>query len=460
MRRRVGLVSLIVGALALAFSQASAAPQRGSSSRSSSARQGAGGKAATPATKKPASRVTLPPWLTTPIPNWANSVQVLKGDQPLRRRPDATAKRRGSAQREVRLPLYGARRGPGCRQPWYHVGPSAWVCGEDVALSGSPAIKHDTPAFTATIDGLPFRYFFAGRDGSLAYETMEEVDIGEPMASLEPGFAVAIVEEQFVGRHRFGRTNRGLWVPLRDFGAARTFTFKGAQLQSEKVEGNTIPVAWVYTKKAPVFARRGSMFAPTGKSLEQFTGVAWLESHDAYGAGYARIAENAWVRKRDLRHPTMAAPPNEPEIAHGARWIDIELATQTLVAYEGTRPVFATIVSTGKGRTKGHPFETPKGVHRIWVKLITTTMDNLENEYANRYWRIEDVPYVQFFHKGVGLHAAFWHRSFGNIRSHGCVNLAPLDAQWLFNWTGPRIPAGWTAALPTKHDRGTIIRVR
>ena len=127
-----------------------------------------------------------------------------------------------------------------------------------------------------------------------------------------------------------------------------------------------------------------------------------------------------------------------------------------------TSPCTSTIVSApARARRKGHPFETPKGVHRIWVKLLsTTTMDNLENEYANRYWRIEDVPYVQFFKKGVGLHAAFWHRSFGHVRSHGCVNLAPLDAQRLFSWTGPRVPSGWTAALPTNTDRGTIVRVR
>jgi lipoprotein-anchoring transpeptidase ErfK/SrfK len=448
MRRRIALV-MVIGAGALAFGsaqvdRAQAAPDRGSSQASSVATA--------------AARVTLPPWLTTPLPAWANSVQIVKGEQPLRRRPDATAKRRGSAQREVRLPLYGARLGPGCHQPWFHVGPMAWVCGDDVALSGGTAIAHDTPAFTATVDGLPFRYFFAGRDGSLAYEHMEEVDIGEPIASLEPGFAVAIVEEQFVSGHRFGRTNRGQWVPMRDFGGARAFTFDGAEIDS--MPNDTIPVAWVFTAKAPIFARRGNSFIPTGRSKERFAEVPWQESYTAYGAGYARISETEWLRTRDLRHPTIAQPPNEPEIENGARWIDIELATQTLVAYEGKQPVFATMVSTGRGKTKGHPSETPKGVHRIWVKLVTTTMDNLENESANRYWRIEDVPYVQFFNKGVGLHAAFWHRSFGNVRSHGCVNLAPRDAQRLFSFTGPRVPSGWTAALPTNHDQGTIIRVR
>jgi len=76
------------------------------------------------------------------------------------------------------------------------------------------------------------------------------------------------------------------------------------------------------------------------------------------------------------------------------------------------------------------------------------------------YYAIEDVPYVQYFAKGVGLHGAFWHRGFGHERSHGCVNLAPLDAQWLFAFTSPHLPAGWTAVLPTSIESGTLVRVR
>jgi lipoprotein-anchoring transpeptidase ErfK/SrfK len=87
-------------------------------------------------------------------------------------------------------------------------------------------------------------------------------------------------------------------------------------------------------------------------------------------------------------------------------------------------------------------------------------MTNLEDQEAGNYYAIEEVPWVMFFQKGYGLHGTFWHRSFGNVRSHGCVNLTPLDAQRLFHWTHPRLPAGWTAALPTDGEPGTIVRVR
>jgi len=73
---------------------------------------------------------------------------------------------------------------------------------------------------------------------------------------------------------------------------------------------------------------------------------------------------------------------------------------------------------------------------------------------------IEDVPYVQFFDRGVALHGAFWHSSFGKPKSHGCVNLSPLDARALFEFTAPHLPRGWSAVLPSSTEKGTLIRIR
>jgi lipoprotein-anchoring transpeptidase ErfK/SrfK len=137
----------------------------------------------------------------------------------------------------------------------------------------------------------------------------------------------------------------------------------------------------------------------------------------------------------------------------------VDVAQQTLVAYEGKKPVFATIVSTGRGPA-GSDLETRKGTFRIWVKVFTTKMDNLDREDLDRHYAIQDVPWVQFFDGAIALHGAFWHRDFGRVHSHGCVNLAPLDARWLFAFTAPHLPGGWTAVLPTKIEQGTVVRVR
>lgn len=89
---------------------------------------------------------------------------------------------------------------------------------------------------------------------------------------------------------------------------------------------------------------------------------------------------------------------------------------------------------------------TPVGVHRVQSKFIVTSMrDQPVEEEA---YSIEDVPWTQYFSNSVALHGAFWHGAFGLVRSHGCVNLSPSDARWLFGFTEPKLPEGWAAAMP------------
>src|SRR5690606_15301213 len=149
---------------------------------------------------------------------------------------------------------------------------------------------------------------------------------------------------------------------------------------------------------------------------------------------------------------TEAPPP--ADLRPHERWIDVDLERQVLTAYAGSEPVLTTLISSGRG-TGTAENATPRGEHRIWVKLRASDMDNLEDPEASRYYAIQSVPWVMYFQKGYGLHGAFWHRDFGRVRSHGCVNLSPLDAQRLFHWTSPRLPAGWTAVFPTEYERGT-----
>ena len=100
----------------------------------------------------------------------------------------------------------------------------------------------------------------------------------------------------------------------------------------------------------------------------------------------------------------------------------------------------------------------------MWVKLRSSTMSNADDAKdttdVSQPFSIEDVPWVQYFSNGVAIHGAFWHRRFGNVHSHGCVNLAPLDAMRLFDWTLPRLPKGWDAVFPTTAEPPTVIRVR
>jgi lipoprotein-anchoring transpeptidase ErfK/SrfK len=160
----------------------------------------------------------------------------------------------------------------------------------------------------------------------------------------------------------------------------------------------------------------------------------------------------------DLSVPRTTAPP--PSVLGASeRWIDVDTASETLVAYEGPRPVFATLVSSGRGPADSGN-ATPLGAHRIWVKLLATDMANVQREDKDAHYSLEDVPYVQFFDDAVGLHGTYWHGDFGHPRSHGCVNLSPIDARWLFDFTEPRLPTGWSGVYPVAIDPGSVVRVR
>jgi lipoprotein-anchoring transpeptidase ErfK/SrfK len=87
-------------------------------------------------------------------------------------------------------------------------------------------------------------------------------------------------------------------------------------------------------------------------------------------------------------------------------------------------------------------------------------MDDIERTDIPKNYSIQDVPWVQFFKGSYGFHAAFWHNDFGHRRSHGCINLSPGDARYLFTFTQPVLPPGWNAILPMPEDRPTTVQVR
>jgi hypothetical protein len=376
----------------------------------------------------------------------AASVEIVRRDEPIRQRPDVKSPRRGAAIRGARLPFHGSAPGPGCATDWYSVGPIAWVCGEGAVPTRLPASalpRHPSEG------GLPFPYYFVGRDGSLGYRDLSTAEEGVPEAQFLPGFGVAVTRlgNKPGAFDPFGLTTHGLWVPLRDLGGP---VKPPEPLASESIADS----AWVNVEHAAVLDR------PRGKKLRTLPGsshVTVLERRELGRDAWLRIGDAEWIRARDATTARTAAPP--PEALPDERWLDVDLERQMLTAYRGETPLFAMPVSTGRG-PKGTELETPRGTHRLWIKLSTTDMDNLENLEAKESYAIQSVPWVMFFDRGYGLHGAFWHRAFGRVQSHGCVNLTPSDAERLFSFTSPRLPDGWSAVFPTDYERGTIVRVR
>ncbi len=395
---------------------------------------------------------STPPWIEpgdVPIPSWVKSVAPKKDDTAIFFAPGRTDQKRGTLHADaVRLPIFGAKRGAECQGRWLEIGPLAWVCSDLAELSADPPGAIGRPPGA---DGLPYRYYFVGKSGAQGFGVLSHIEDDTPDFELEPGFFIATVADVEIRRERFARTRRGGLVRVKDIAPARPSAFQGALLSGGKLD-----MGWVVVDRTSVWEGIGPQKKNVG-SRTRFESVPVREQKPPWTRISDDGAKPLWIAAKDIAVPSIAQPP--PEARAGERWIDVELATQTLVAYEGTEPVYATIVSTGK---PGVDTVTPKGTHRIWVKLESSDMDNLDADIpdTDKRFSIEDVPYVQFFDKAIGLHAAFWHAGFGHTRSHGCVNLAPLDAAWLFRFTTPHLPAGWAAVLPTSLDLGTPIRVR
>jgi hypothetical protein len=375
------------------------------------------------------------------------SVQVLGREEPIYSAASSESPRRGTAALGAHLPLFGGQRGPGCRGAWLLVAPDAFLCEDHVEPSTESPPGLDAP-LRASLDGLPYRYYFVNRDGSFGYDALSTAEDGVPSTQLQPGFGVAIerISEKSPG-DAFGLTSHGFWTPLRDLTPASPTRFRGS--------GWSESLAWVVREGAPLFSAPGRR--KPGATLARLTTVSILETRAGGATRYVRVSETEWLRGDDVRTPLVTKPPSE--LRPGERWLDVDLARQTLVAYQGETPLFATLISSGRGPA-GSETATPPGVHRIWVKLRTSDMDNVEDLAARENYAIEAVPWVMFFERGYGLHGAFWHQRFGEVKSHGCVNLAPLDGERLFNWASPRLFPGWTAALPTQREPGTLVRVR
>jgi hypothetical protein len=376
------------------------------------------------------------------------SVVVLRRDEPLFTEPNRGAARRGAAERGAHLPVFELARGGGCSGRWFSVGPLAWIC-EDGAEASSAATPPEHPR-ELTADGLPYEYYFVGPDGSFGYQDLLVAEEGVPETQLLPGFGVAVTR---VGQkpegERYGLSTHGFWIPLRDLRRVSAPLFHGSAV------GDALDIGWVNADK--VHLRKAPGGAASRDVVPRQTQLQILETAEVGAKQWLRVGEQEWLLASEVARPTRQARP--PEVKEGEHWFDVEIATQTFVAYSGDHPVFSTLVSSGRG-AEGSVLATPKGSHRIWVKLQNSDMDNLENLEAKESYAIQAVPWVMYFQKGYGLHGTFWHRAFGRVQSHGCVNLSPVDAERLFEWASPRLPSGWTAALPTVYEQGSLVRVR
>jgi lipoprotein-anchoring transpeptidase ErfK/SrfK len=388
-----------------------------------------------------------------------------------------------------------------CKGGWYELTTGGFVCnGRDViAFDGErlPEVRSAQPDRSAK---LPYEYGFirrdrtpmyrrlpkdeqaarfegearpvkaaeageAGQDGGAAEPegpqeppTLEGLMAGEDEADvlmrwLMRGFHVSLDRTFDVGRRRYWRTQQNGFVPFQQVMKVAGSDFEGLALDGDE---RVLPVGFVISGRTPRFVARDNgrivrdrekpgyhhRFQVVGEREQ--AGRTYLEGDDGY---YYRADDVVRVDTRP-----------RPADVTDAKWVDVDLGKQTLVAYEGDRPVYVTLISSGRVRREDVPelnHATPTGTFRFSSKHLTGAMDG--DSAIDGPYSIDDVPYVMYYHLAYAVHAAFWHHRFGRPKSHGCINLSPLDARWVFEWADPPLPAGWHGVYPTEDGPGTTI---
>ena len=225
-------------------------------------------------------------------------------------------------------------------------------------------------------------------------------------------------------------------------------TFHGVELGGDV----TLPIAFFRRTPRPKYKKGDDgELTKTGESWPRLAWVALTGEQVKSGkATYLATKEpGVYVLESDASVVRAApAPVGRPDPSSGLgrhTWLDISILDGWLVAYEGMTPIFATLIAPGRG---GIPYgdrdpletaSTPTGNFRVDGKFATATMVSSTNDLIVH----TEVQFVQNFHGPHALHGAYWHDAWGEQKSGGCVNLAPMDAKRVFEWSEPKLPDGW-----------------
>ncbi|MCB9594068.1 MAG: L,D-transpeptidase [Sandaracinaceae bacterium] len=404
------------------------------------------------------------------------------------------------------------RQGPGCRT-WRTTHPLGWVCDDDSLDVRDEVIEVEEPTLegwkedqveqatargalvlpaTARDAPMPYDYWYVrdstvpeyhrlpSRDEQRAataksdrYRELFAIDErrarrylagesddgprGTAVVSryLDRGFYVASTGVEVRAFRRFVRTTQGRYVKQANLETRNGHTFQGVELGPDRA----LPVAWTVRTSRPMVRGEDGAFTneEEAEPIERQTLLTgWQERRNLGGQVMHVLETDAGPRYLRAWFAAVAERIDRPEgVAEDEPWVHVDLSEQTLVLYEGDTPVYATLVSTGVEDNA-----TPTGLFEIRRKHVTDTMSNIGADAGDDRYSIEDVPWTQYFEGAFALHTAFWHTGFGLPRSHGCVNMTPFDAHYVFGRTWPRLPDGWHGVATEQTElRGSHVLV-
>ncbi len=187
--------------------------------------------------------------------------------------------------------------------------------------------------------------------------------------------------------------------------------------------------------------------------------VHWVTGHvlGEDGQAWYEIREDKWdltyyALARHLRLLTPAdVSPLSPQVPPEQKKIVVHLGKQLVMAFEGQRMVFAARTATGMGI-----YHTPLGRFRTFHKRPTRHM--ARGNRSDPDYDLPGVPWVCYITRdGISFHGTYWHNDFGHPRSHGCINLAPQAARWIYRWTLPNVPFNREEVY--REGEGTLVEI-
>lgn len=347
------------------------------------------------------------------------------------------------------LPDFHQNANPDCLE----LGPTYYLSAQEqegitLPLQQLPASYIDN-AYTE----LPINYVRLSRDSVPIFSSLDDATRNfNPYRTIPEGFKFAsyIESSQGNGNSKYYMIEPGMWIR----GGSTSGRVVSTQYVGLQFSGTPEhKFGWVIYPTEIKSEPGGDDSATTGRTLNKFDPIQVYQTYEINGVNWYLIAPGEWVESTftALVYPN----PTPPEGVTNGRWIEINLYEQTVAVYQDNRLLFATLVSTG---IPG--WWTQPGLFQIYEKTDITPMSGAFEADRSDYYYIEDVPWTMYFDQSRALHGAYWHDDFGYERSHGCANLSPGDARWLYSWAniGDYVyvwdPSGQTPTDPSVYTAG------
>ncbi len=341
-----------------------------------------------------------------------------------------------------------------CTRGWYGVAPHGYVCTEQAATTD---LNHPTLRAMGLVAqrNKPLPYTYAKTSQVTSLYARGPNNSVEPQGRLSKGTVLAVVgswtaPDESREPQRLGLLTDGHFVRADDLRPLQSSPFSGVQLSEQQ----GLPLGYVVRRGVS----RWKLNADQAEKLDQLDYHAKLSLTGRFrtvqGERFWAVNDESWVRHRDV---TVIRERHEfPDFARdGQKWIDISVITGIAVAYEGKKPVFATLVSVGRDRT-GDPEQTAstaRGTFRVVGKYLTRRA-TVAPEAAR------DVPWALELDNGQWLQAAPHHDRFGIEHTEGSIEVSPEDGQYLFHWSSPSLPVDWHGVVVDPAETTTIVEVR